>query len=476
VHVSVIVGLGCLLTSLVLRRATINRHIRGRLVLSASLFAVYTVAATALAWMPLAADTSRQIHGVIPLLLAFGVINLIVALSINPWHVDRLPERFPNIVQDTLVIALFAVAATLILRERIFTTTAVGAVVIGFALQDTLGNLFAGLAIQIEQPFGVGDWVAISSQDGKVSEITWRATKLRTKAGNFVVVPNSVLAKDTITNYSAPARDLRLSVEVGASYDTPPNLVKAVIREALRDETEISYQHGLDVLLAEFSASAMTYRVQFWISDFEADERVKDRVRSLIYYAFRRHGIAIPYAKPVQMSTDAPAVPSVTRADEELLFSVQMFSPLSDNERAALLKVARPMTYPAGEAIVRQGAAGGSLFVIRRGDVTVEPSGAEGRVTHLHAGDVFGEMSLLTGEPRKATVVAETDCELLEIDANGFRSLVLTNPTVLDRVTAATTARRDEPGYRRDDAHSGPVTTIEAMHSLLARVRSFLRL
>ena len=96
--------------------------------------------------------------------------------------------------------------ATLILRDRVMATTAVGAVVIGLALQDTLGNLFAGLAIQIEKPFRVGDWVTIGGQDGIVSEITWRATKMRTKAGNFVVVPNSMLAKDTITNYCEPTR------------------------------------------------------------------------------------------------------------------------------------------------------------------------------------------------------------------------------------------------------------------------------
>jgi small-conductance mechanosensitive channel len=249
VRVSVIVGLAFLLASLVMRRATANRHIRGRLFLSASLFAIYTLAAMGLAWLPLAPDTYEQVHGVIPLLIAFGVINVVVAVSINPWRVDRLPERFPNIVQDTLVIALFAVAATLILRERIVATTAVGAVVIGFALQDTLGNLFSGLAIQIEKPFRVGDWVTLSSQDGLVSEITWRATKMRTKAGNFVVVPNSVLSKDTITNYSEPTRHLRLYVDVGASYDTPPNLVKAVIREALRDDPDISHEWGIEVLL-----------------------------------------------------------------------------------------------------------------------------------------------------------------------------------------------------------------------------------
>ena len=99
--------------------------------------------------------------------MAFAVVNLVVALTLNPWRADRLPDRFPAIVQDTLLILLFGTVATLILRDRILATTAVGAVVLGFALQDTLGNLFAGLAIQVERPFRVGDWVMVGGLKGR---------------------------------------------------------------------------------------------------------------------------------------------------------------------------------------------------------------------------------------------------------------------------------------------------------------------
>jgi len=216
--------------------------------------------------------------------------------------------------------------------------------------------------------------------------------------------------------------------------------------------------------------------VRFWISDFEADERVKDRVRSLAYYAFRRHGIAIPYPIQVQMSTaEANLIPPATRVDQELLFAVPIFSLLSDEERADLLKVARPVVYAAGETVVRQGDEGGSLFVIRRGDVSVRLAGAEGRVARLHGGDFFGEMSLLTGEKRNATVAAETDCELLEIDKEGFRRLVLANPSVLQRVTEATAARREQLNRHRDE-HAIPLPAAEAIQSLLSRVKHFLRL
>jgi small-conductance mechanosensitive channel/CRP-like cAMP-binding protein len=476
VPLSVVIGLASLLASLGVRRGTINRHIRGRLLLSATLFGAYTLVSAVLHWASLPDDTRQTLQAITPLLIAFAIINLVVALSVNPWRLDRVPERFPNIVQDTLVIALFALVATLILRDRVVTTTAVGAVVIGLALQDTLGNLFAGLAIQVEKPFRVGDWVTIGGQDGLVSEITWRATKMRTKAGNFVVVPNSVLARDTITNYCEPTRSLRLQVEIGASYDVPPNVVKSVIRDALENAATISHDRAAEVLLAEFGSSSILYRVRFWVSDFEGDERAKDLVRSLIYYAFRRNNITIPYPVQVEMSAEEGGLAAgPSGIDANALAPVEMFSALTDAERRELLAVARPVLYASGEAIVRQGQSARSLFVLVRGEASVTLAGTEGEVARLSAGDVLGELSLLTGEPRTATVTAVTDCHMLEIDADGFRRLVIANPSVLERVTSITSARRQELERHRE-THNTVRPAADTHQSLLARVRQFLRL
>ena len=129
------------------------------------------------------------------LVLVLALVNLVIALLVNPWRDHRPSERFPGIVQDVTVIALFTAIATVLMREQLLTTSAVGAVVVGFALQDTLGNLFAGLAIQIEKPFRVGQWIALGDREGQVQEVTWRATKLRTKDGQFLIVPNSVIVE-----------------------------------------------------------------------------------------------------------------------------------------------------------------------------------------------------------------------------------------------------------------------------------------
>ena len=167
------------------------------------------------------------------LVFVLAVINLVISVLVNPWRGDRPSDRFPAIVQDVALIGLFTIVATVLMNEQLLTTSAVGAVVVGFALQDTLGNLFAGLAIQIEKPFRVGHWIAIGDREGQVQEITWRATKLRTKAGQFLIVPNGIMSKEAILNYSEPTIPTRLEIEVGASYLTPPNEVKAAIAEAL---------------------------------------------------------------------------------------------------------------------------------------------------------------------------------------------------------------------------------------------------
>jgi CRP-like cAMP-binding protein len=231
-----------------------------------------------------------------------------------------------------------------------------------------------------------------------------------------------------------------------------------------------------EIRVSDFATSAITYRVFFWVDDFDPAERAQDQVRSSIYYAFRRHNITIPFPIEVEMSAEEAGLAAPKpAADAGLLASVPMFAALTEGERAQVLAIGRPVLYARGEAIVRQGQAGQSLFVIKRGEAQVTLAGTDGDVARLRAGDVFGEMSLLTGAARTATVTAVVDCDLLEIDADGFRRLVIANPSVLERVTSVTAARREELDRHRE-THAIPTAVAEARHSFLTRVREFLRL
>ena len=470
---SIIVGVALVLVTLGLRAITSNRLVHGRMMVSALLFGAYAVASAFAESGTLPAGAAQQIRSFNPLLVVLGLSLLFVTLAINPWRRDRLPDRFPTIVQDAVVIALFAVVATLFMQEKVLATTAVGAVVIGFALQDTLGNLFSGLAIQIDKPFRVGHWVAFGGTEGIVSEVTWRATKLRTKAGNFLIVPNSVIAKEAITNYSEPTQDTRLEVEVGASYDAPPNTVKAVIIHALLGEPLLAPGRQPEVLIVDFAASAITYRVRVWTVDFAAEMRVRDRVRSHIYYAFRRHGITIPYPMQVQIE-QAPEIDD-DKTHAQLLDGVDIFAALSEEQRTQLAVASRAVLFEAGQTIVREAEEGDSMFVLKHGQASVTLTRTEGELARHEEGAFFGEMSLLTGDARSATVTAVTDCELIEISADAFRAIVLADATLVDQVTAAVARRRAEMEQHRASKSVDPVV-LEPPHTFVARVREFLRL
>jgi small-conductance mechanosensitive channel/CRP-like cAMP-binding protein len=460
---------------LILGAASTNRHVRSRLIVSALAFGAYAALAAAIRYQVLTAGMQHQVVTIQPLLLLFGAINGLIAVVINPWRVDRLPDRFPTIVQDALVIGLFAIGATMILQERIFAATAVGAVVVGFALQDTLGNLFAGLAIQIEKPFRVGHWVRIADTDGLVSEITWRAVKVRTKSGNFVVVPNSKLSGDIIINYSEPTPETRIEVEVGVSYDNPPNLVKQVILDAVKDQPGLIASRTPEVLMDKFDNSAINYRIRVWTTEFDADERIRDRIRVALFYAFRRNGIEIPY--PMQVEINKPFIAQIPRdlaGDQAVLAKVSVFASLSDEERGQLTDASKRVLFGKGEMVVREGEAGSSMFVIATGEVVVVLESQRQEVARIGAGGFFGEMSLLTGAPRNATVRATVDSELLEITSEAFRQFVLANPAVVEQIGTAVAARRAELEERRTSGSAA--AHVEPPHTLIDRIRRYLHL
>ena len=405
-----------------------------------------------------------------------AIVNAVVALLVNPWRNDRPSDRFPAIVQDVTVIALFGVIGTVLLREQLLTTTAVGAVVVGFALQDTLGNLFAGLAIQIEKPFRVGQWVQFGDREGQVQDITWRATKLRTKAGQFLIVPNSVISKEPVLNHSEPIIPTRIEVEIGASYSVAPNDVKRAMHEAMANSPLVMKAPEPQVVIKGFGGSAIDYLAQFWIEDYAIDRTARDQVRTNLWYTFRRHNIEIPY--PIQIQYERTEEPIRTErhvvSAAEHLAAISLFKPLSPEARLALAKSASEHLFAAGEAIVRQDADGDSMFVLMHGQarVVLEPSGQE--VAVIPAGGFFGEMSMLTGDRRSATVKAVGDTAVLEISARDFRELALANAGLIEHVSTIMSERRTGLNDARATAASAAVP--EAKQTFMARMRRFLTL
>jgi small-conductance mechanosensitive channel/CRP-like cAMP-binding protein len=474
-----------LITSVVALAATLvtisltpNALVKRKLRLSVFLFAAYLVLHVVLFVRPqvVPANFDHQLRSLEQLALAAAFVNLLVVGLINPLRSDRVPDAFPAILQDAIIIGIVVMVATFVFDDKLLTTSAVGAAIVGFALQDTLGNAFAGLAIQSEKPFRVGAWIKVAEFEGRVAEVTWRATKLRTKSGNFVILPNNIVAKEAITNYSEPLAPTRIEVEVGASYLSTPGEVKRAIREAVGNVPRVLTSPPPEALLHAFDASAITYRARFWIDKYELDEVVRDEVRTAIFYAFNRHGIEIPWPIEVGYEREWPEPDEVTkvRRREEVLSRVDLFARLSTEQRHEMARATTIRTYGNGEPVVRQGEAGDSMFVVASGhvDVVIEPE--RQIVAGIDAGGYFGVMSLLSGAPRTATVLAVGDTAVLELDADVFRRLAAEDPQAVEQVAMAAVTRRIELDKARSTVKA--TTAPEPSATLLGRMRRFLRI
>ena len=243
---------------------------RGKTPLAALLLALVLMAFATVA-AAFAAGTAARILGFLEaVLLAFGLTGLAGMLVFDVGF-GRARVRVPTILRDLIQAVAFFIVLMGILREfgvnilSLVTTSAVLTAVIGLALQSTIANLFAGLALQVDRTVAIGDWVQSGARVGRVGQIKWRTTSIVTKDGDTVVVPNAVLLRDEVVNYSQPTRTHRMWVRVGFHYRHPPNDVKRILLEAVRDAPGVLAEPSPDVVPLEFGDSALGYGLRYSI-------------------------------------------------------------------------------------------------------------------------------------------------------------------------------------------------------------------
>lgn len=419
----------------------------------------------------------------------FAALMTLTLFVVDFLIVDRLGFEVPNILRDAALVAIFFAGALIVLSERtdlnptsIFTTAGVVSIVIGLALQDTLGNVFSGLALQTERSFNVGDWVRFGEREGVVTDISWRATKLRTRANDLVIIPNSMISKDVVINFSAPTRLHAHLAHVGAHYRHPPAAVVAAIEEAADQTPRILPRPRVDVRTKSYGDSSVDYEIKYWVKDYADIEEVADDFMTRIWYAFQRHEIEIPF--PIRTVILRERTPESDRAeaeaDDEIIYRhlrrVELFDPLSEAEARALAARARVAPFFAGETILEQGAPGDSLYIIDQGrvEVVVSQNGRSEKVAELGPSEFVGEMGLLTGAERSATVVALEPTHCFVIDRDALRGTFEHNPSIAERISEILVARRIEleasqAALHRRAAEAPP----EDKRQILGRIRDF---
>ncbi len=314
----------------------------------------------------------------------------------------------------------------------------VAGIVLGLALQDTLGNIFSGFAIYFGGQFKVGDWLFVDDKHAQIVEINWRSTRLRTTDDVCLDIPNSNITKQTVINYSHPTPVHAVRFEIGLSYDAPPSLAKKVLVEAALDCPHVLRTPEPQAFLHEFADWSVTYQLRFWLDDHVHYNPSLSHIRTTLWYSLARHGIAIPYPIQHEMSLpQPPAPPDPTAAIRESL-SKAIFAPcLSPAQLDQLASAARIVRFGAGESIIRQNAEAGPMYVLvsGRAEVWIETNGQRTAVATLEEDACIGETSVLTGENRSATVLALEDCTAVEVDKALLAPILGASPELLESLS-----------------------------------------
>jgi small-conductance mechanosensitive channel len=407
------------------------------------------------------------------LIFAFvRAVDLLVFDLISRRRNVRAPVLLREIVSIVLFAVLLAWAISAIFETKVtafLAGTTVVAAVLGLALQDTLGNLFSGIALHLEDSFEVGDVIRTGDQMGVVEAVRWRGTRLRTFANTTVIVPNSMLARERLEVF--PRNNLNARVlQISIDYNVPPTTALSVLTQAASHVEGVSNQIPAFARMAGFGDSAVVYEIKYHMYDYSQRDRIDADIRKAVWYSLRRNAIPIPYPirTHVRYQPPAPRSPSNTSEVAVRLAHVDILSPLSNEEHETIAAAARVHTFGKGETIIKHGSEGSSMFVVHEGNVSVRVG--ENEIARLGEGNFFGEMALLTGEARAADVIALTDVVTIEITKEAIQPVLQEHPQLAAAISSKVSERRGNI----DSLHLA--SNEEAQRTVLSRIRAYFGL
>jgi small-conductance mechanosensitive channel/CRP-like cAMP-binding protein len=432
--------------------------------------------------------------------LVLGALSAIgvASLALFALALPRIRVHLPSIVRDVIVavgslLAIFTLASRAgVNLSGIIATSAIVTAVIGLSLQDTLGNIMGGLALQLDNAFQVGDWIKVGDTAGIVREIRWRSTSIETRNWETVVLPNSLLVKNQFLvlgrREGAPLQ-WRRWVYFNVDFRTPPSDVIAAVTEALRAAPieRVAAEPPPNCILMDLSESYGRYAVRYWLTDLAQDDPTDSVVRTRVYFALKRVGIPLSMPAHAVFLTEETDERKADKERRELerrlraLDHVDFFDHLSPQDRERLAHGLKFAPFARGEVMTHQGAEAHWLYLIVHGQAVVRVRGEGGQereVAQLHDGNFFGEMGLMTGEPRSATVIAESDVECYRLDKMTFQEIIRERPELATGVADVLAKRRVGLIAAREDldAEERERRLAAARHDLLARIRSFFGL
>jgi small-conductance mechanosensitive channel/CRP-like cAMP-binding protein len=425
-------------------------------------------------------------------IVTFGVIQIFVLFLFQTLFARR---KIPRILNEFVVAlaligyAIYRLNAVGVNLASLITTSALVTGALAFSAQETLGNLWGGIAIQLEKTCRIGDWVRIDSVTGQVVSIRWRYMAIATITNETIVIPNSTVMKNRITVVARRGEERttwRRHVPFEVEFEHPPARVIAQVEKELAHANipHVAAQPPPAVACVSFKDSGIEYAVAYDLTEAGEYWLTDSRIRAHIYAALMRQGFVISFPRRiVEVRHDARAGTAKREVSHrnDVLAAMDLFASLTDAERSALSHELTTSPYVAGERIFEAGEPADSLYLLAEGRVEIVRERGKGgavKLATLDAPAYFGEMGLLLGQPRIATVVAIGDALCYRLEKRGFDAIIRARPQLaetLARILAERQAENDAT-LQALDAHAREQHAVGRTRDLMRKIQHFFGL
>ena len=435
------------------------------------------------------ADFRNHVGSILLLLSTAVVVALTDRYVWDLYFEQKKQTPIPHFPRQLAALLIYLIALVTVLwygyhagrwLTGLLATSGIAAILIGLAGQNLLGGMIAGVSLQISRPYKVGDWLQVGDRFAEVMEINWRSTRLRTNDNIYLDIPNNEIVRQTIVNLHYPTEVHAMRLRVGIDYNTPPNRVKDALFRAASSAAGVLSQPPVKVFLVDYGDHGLIYEVKFFMGNHSRINEINDAVRTNIWYELKRQRIRIPF--PIRTLQLERGPPRHAGDDQEeartILRNDPLFQCLTEEQLDTIVKQSRLDHFGRGEQVIQEGAEGDSMFVLLRGaaQVLIAKNGNSIPVATLNSGDCFGEMSLLTGEKRSATVRAQRDCYVMEISKPVMGDIIRESPDCLRQLSEILARRKMETeGLLKEMSSSGAneATETEYRETFMTRLRQF---